>query len=244
MLRLRAMDLSILEEIGLSRSESKVYIALLELGLTKVGPIIEKSGVVSSVVHNVLNTLLEKGLISYIKKGKVKVYQAVPPKQILDFIEERKKHFMNILPELEGKQKLIKDEQEAEIFEGKKGILAMLNLLIDNAKKYDDYLFFSTYLQEGDKEVQDFFKMYDAKRKEKGLNIRGLAPLELKPLFIKRKALKMKYTSEPIPSDISICNNNVAVISWGEKPIGYLIKSKQISDMFRNLFNSIWKKLK
>ena len=37
------MDVSILEDLGLSKGEIKVYTTLLEIGITKVGTIIEKS---------------------------------------------------------------------------------------------------------------------------------------------------------------------------------------------------------
>ena len=54
------MDTSLLEDIGLSKGEIKVYLTLLNLGNTKVGYIIEKSGMASSAVHNAINTLIEK----------------------------------------------------------------------------------------------------------------------------------------------------------------------------------------
>ena len=102
--------------------------------------------------------------------------------------------------------------------------------------------FFASYLNEKNEEVQQFFKKYDIKRKDKGLIIKGLAPKELKLLFIDRKSLKMKYTEFPIPHGISICKNKIAFISWGEKPIGYLIESEQISQMFKEFFNNLWNK--
>ena len=75
------MDISILEDLGLNKGEIKIYLTLLELGTTKVGQIIEKSRMASSAVHNSLNALIDKGLISYIKRSKIKYYQAVPAKQ-------------------------------------------------------------------------------------------------------------------------------------------------------------------
>ncbi len=234
------MDSTVLEEAGLTKGESKAYMTLLELGPSKVGPIIEKTGLASSAVHNALHTLIEKGLVSYIKKGKIKVYQAVPPKQILDFIEEKKKRFAEILPELELRQKLAEERQEAEVFEGTKGILTMLNLLIEDVKKGDEYFFFATYLQERNKEIQDFFRKYDVKRRDKGLFVRGLAQKEIKSLFEGRPVLHMKYPDFPIPLDISICKNKVAFITWGDRPIGYLIRSPQIFEMFKKFFMRIW----
>ena len=45
------MDTAILEDIGLTNAEIKVYLSLLELGTATAGPIIEKSCLQSSVVH-------------------------------------------------------------------------------------------------------------------------------------------------------------------------------------------------
>ena len=238
------MDTAILEELGLSKSESKVYLSLLELGQTKIGSVIEKSGIVSSVVHTSINTLVNKGLVSYIKKGKIKFYEAVSPKQLVNFLEGKKKKLLEILPELESKQKISKEKPGAEIFEGFKGIMSMLDVILNNSKKKDEYLFFSSNVQEENKEIQEFFKRYDVKRKEKGLIVRGLAPITLKELYNKRRFLNIKYTNLPIPSDITICNDYVGLISWGEKPVGYLIKSNQISNIQREFFNRVWEKSK
>lgn len=234
------MTLEVLENFGLSRGEIKTYLALLELGSAQVGQIIEKSGLVSSSVHRSLQKLLDNGLISYIKIGKIKQYQALPPKEILALIDEKRKEFLDVLPELEIKQKLAKERQEAEIFEGIKGIMAMLNQIIEESKSGDDYFFFASNIEEKNEEIQKLFKKYDIKRKDKGLNIRGIAPKSIKYLFAERKALNMKFPEFPIPSDITICNNKVALISWEEKPVGYLIKSKQIYQIHKKFFEEIW----
>src|SRR3989344_6683357 len=123
------MEAEILENFGLSRGEIKVYLALLELGSAQVGQIIEKSGLVSSAVHRYLQRLLERGFVSFVKVGKVKQYQAAPPKEVLNFIDEQRKEFLDILPGLEAKQKLSKEKQQAELFVGTRGIMAMLNTI-------------------------------------------------------------------------------------------------------------------
>ncbi len=238
------MELEMLENFGLSRGEIKVYSALLELGSAQVGQLIEKSGIVSSAVHRSLQKLMERGFVSYIKRGKIKQYQAAPPKTILHFIDEQRKSFLDILPKLETRQKLATEKQEAEIFEGMNGIMAMLNSIIEGAKPGEEYYFFATDLTERNEELQKFFKRYDLKRKEAGFNIRGLARESLKPLFIGRKELKMKFVDFPIPSDITICDNKVAHISWDEKPVGYLIKSRHIYNVYKKFFEEVWNQAK
>src|SRR3989344_7009657 len=116
------MDVSALEDLGLTKGEIKIYLAILELGSTKVGQVIEKSNMASSAVHNSIHSLVEKGLISYVKKGKIKLYKATPPKQLINFLEDKKKKILEILPELETKEEKSKNKQEAEIFEGFKGV--------------------------------------------------------------------------------------------------------------------------
>ena len=90
-------------------------------------------------------------------------------------------------------------------------------------------------------EIQKFFEKYDAKRTSKGLIVRGIAKTELKPLFENRKVLNMKYANHNIPSNISICDNKMALISWGEKPTGILIKSEQLCKNQIEFFESLWK---
>ncbi len=54
------MDVTILEDLGLTTAEIKVYIALLELGNSTAGPLVEKSGLQNSVVHRTLHSLIQK----------------------------------------------------------------------------------------------------------------------------------------------------------------------------------------
>src|SRR3989344_661405 len=87
------MDTQILEDIGLTNAEIKVYLALLELGSSSAGPVIEKSGLQNSVVHMTLNRLLDKGFVSYYMEGKRTHYQAANPKHLVDYINEKKELF-------------------------------------------------------------------------------------------------------------------------------------------------------
>lgn len=235
------MDTEALAELGLSQGEVKVYISLLELGEVKVGAIIEKSAMASSAVHNALNILIEKGLISYIKRGKIKFYQAIKPKQLLDFIQLKKEKLQAIIHQLEARQSFKEENQDAEIFEGSKGIISLLNLIIEDMHKGDRYLYFSLDIAQFNKEIQDFFSRYDAKRKEKGIVVLGLSNKKIKEFMKERYYINMRFTDIPIPEGIAICKDKVAIFSWGEKPIGYLITSKQISEMYTRLFDNIWK---
>lgn len=239
------MEEEILENLGFTYAEAKVYLLLLELGSVKVGRIIEKSGLQSSTIHNTLNSLNDKGYITHILKGKIKIYQAVNPKYLLKEFKEKEEKFEKILPLLEKKHKIREEKIKAEIFEGIKGMINLLNELIEDAKPKSHYYFYAMDETDLNTEIQKFFERYDIKRKDKGLIVHGIARKGLKPLFKNRKSLNMRYVNHEIPSNISICNNKIAIMSWGDsrsnKPTGILIKSKQICRSQIEFFESLWK---
>jgi sugar-specific transcriptional regulator TrmB len=236
------MEQEILQEFGFTQAEAKIYLVLLKLGSVKVGQVIEKSGLQSSTTHNTLHSLIEKGFVTYVLKGKMKIYQAVEPKLILEEYKEKERKFQEVLPKLESIHKFSEEKQNAEIYEGIKGVITMLNELIEDAKPSDAYYFFAIDVSGLNKEIQNFFERYDIKRKEKKLIVKGLARKELKPLFEKRKYLNVRYVDFPIPSNISICNDKMALITWGEKSNGILIKSKQIIESEKRFFEELWEK--
>lgn len=239
------MDTKALEDIGLTQGEIKVYLALLELGSSSAGNILEKAGIQNSVFHFCVNNLVEKGLVSYVKKNKFRIYSAANPDNFLVYMKDKEKQLEKILPELKEKQVLARQKEEVELFEGINGIMTLLNILIENTKKGDEFLMFTaeSETQEKTEEIQKFYERYDAKRKEKGLIVKGIANSKLKPIFEDRKTLKMKYTNLPVPANTGICNNKMVLISWGDKPTGVLINSKNIIEKQKKFFNAFWDSL-
>lgn len=235
------MDTKVLEEIGLTNGEIKIYLALLELGSSTAGEIIRKSSMQNSVFHFCVNRIIEKGLVSYTKKGKIRIYHAADPENLIIYLKDKEKDIEEILPNLKAKQNIRKERQESEVFEGIKGVITLLNILIEDAKRGNEFLFFPADVGEKNEEIQKFYERYDWKRKSKGLTTKGIATKNLKSFFEKRKYLKMKYVDFPIPANTSICNDKMAMISWNEKPVGILIKSREIVEKQKNFFNSIWK---
>ena len=236
------MNTKALEDIGLTHGEIKVYMALLEIGASTAGPILEKAGVHNSVFHFCVNRLIEKGIVSYIKKGKVRIYQPADPDNFMVYLKSKEKEIENILPELKAKQTLAKEKEEVELFEGMRGIMTMLNMMIEDGEKGDEFLFFTADVQERNEEIQKFYRKYDLRRKEKGLVRKGIVPAKMKPLVQKlhQKDMKLKFADQPIPANTGIFKDKMALVSWGDKPKGVLIKSKQIVEKEREFFNGMW----
>jgi len=237
------MDTKILEDIGLTKGEITVYLALLEEGSVSAGKVLEKAGVQNSVFHFCVNRLIDKGLVAYVVEGKRKIYSAADPENFLVYVKDKEEQVKKLLPKLKAKQNFLKQKEGVELFKGLKGVINLLNILIKDSKKGDEFLFFAPDVSERNEDVQKFYARYDMKRKDKGLVTKGIAISKLKSLFETRKYLEMKYSDKPLPANSAICGNKMVLVSWGDQPTGVLIESKQIIDQQKEFFKSLWGEL-
>lgn len=232
----------ILEETGFSKAEAVVYLNLLKLGKTKSGNIIKISGLQSSVVHNALNSLIDKGFVTYILEGKIKHYLASDPKLIGRYLESKKQEFNHILPELESlKEKTKESLASAEVYEGYKGLYAATLDLSEGSKKGDTFKYFAAGKELLTKESLEFFSKIDSLKKERGISVRGIANLEYKEPLKNYKSSEIRYTTLKIPPAMNIFGDKVLIISLSEKPTAILIKSKEIAIQYHRLWDSLWK---
>jgi len=230
--------------LGLTDGESKVYLALLKQGSSTVGPIVKEAKVAYSNIYEILDRLLEKGLVSFIIKEKTRHYQAAQPSQLQDYLEkkesqlaEEKSILKKLIPELEKLQEQT-HRQQAEIFLGLKGMkTAFERITQEYSKSKQEYLFF--YIaEEGFEQADEFFaRIYP---KFRHIPAKGIANIKYRQSkFIKQAHFKVKYVNFPIPSNIDILNDKVLLTSW-QQPLAILITSKDIADKFRQYFYSIW----
>ena len=235
------MDTQILEDIGLSNAEIKVYLTLLELGTSTAGPILEKSGLQNSVVHMTLNKLIERGFVTFVKEGKRNHYQAANPKHIVDFINEKKERFEEILPELLIKQQQSKEKPEIITFRGIRGIKELLLELLDAGGK-EHHTFGSTgkSLMLGDA----WWVSYHKKRSQRGIKAKLLfnESLAYWKAEIKYPQSEVKYTKagfEPLTETI-IRNDKIGIIVWTDKPLGVIIHQKEAAESYDKFFKIMW----
>jgi sugar-specific transcriptional regulator TrmB len=122
-----------LEKIGLNKQEAKVYLNTLKLGVAKASDIAIKSNVKREGSYYILKTLEEKGFVSEVIRSGVKYYNAIPPKRILEIIEEEKQKkfgaIKEILPELESLQKMALTKPKIEFYEGVEGFKTVASIL-------------------------------------------------------------------------------------------------------------------
>ena len=230
--------LETLQELGLNKRESQCYVALLELGSSKVGKIIKKTSIPSSKIYEILNKLIKRGLVTYVKRSNIKHFQAQDPKTLINLIEEKKKKVESIIPQLLLKQSL-STKQSVEMFEGQKAIFTLFTNLIQDAKPKEPYLIFSINEENKNKAANLFFKNLAIRRKEKKLNTKLLKNIKhyKKEKHIK---LKLRFTKFNLPQGITIFRNTTILLSWQQTPIAIKIQSDTITNQLKKFFNQQW----
>ena len=98
----------VLENLGFSPNEIKVYLTLNDHGSSKAGKVSKIAKIDRSSCYNSLKSLQEKGLVSYVLIGPIKWFQATGPKRLMDYIKEQEEDLKEILPELNARHKASK----------------------------------------------------------------------------------------------------------------------------------------
>ena len=237
-------ELSVLEGIGFTSAQAKVYLTLLELGQSKVGRIIEKSCLQSSVVHNNINKLVDKGMINFVLSGKVKLYSVANPKVLSKYVEEQKKEIDSLIPDFE-KRFNKKTKTEVEVYRGKKGLKTAFTEEYNKFPRKGKLKFLALPNEEHyEKEVQEFFEKVNLQLFEKDCIIQGIGNKNLKSLWEKiytNKNYKFRYTKDNFPFDINIFENSILISLWGEEPIVIRIKDDEFVKQTKRYFEEKWK---
>ena len=92
---------NILVDLGLSKNETKSYIALLELGIAATGQVAEKSKLHRASAYDALERLQAKGLVSFHLRQSIKYYEAMDPKNLLHLLKTKEQQLEEIMPQLQ-----------------------------------------------------------------------------------------------------------------------------------------------
>ena len=238
------MDTKVLENIGLTRNQSDVYLALLKLGSATAQQIIKESGMHRSRVYDSLEKLHELGLASSVVKDFKKYFQAVKPEKLLEFVDEQKEAVKQILPDLKQLEGMKKEEINASVYKGKEGLKTIHSEMLREGK--DVYVlgakgliftelpyFIPNFERERIKKKMKFILLYDEQEvKESEEHI-------AKRQFFEGKVLPKGFDSNGV---VNIFGNKVAIVLWKEKyPTGFMIDNKDIADAFRKWFELLWR---
>ena len=233
--------LQTLKSIGFSGNEAKVYLALLQLGETTVQPISRKVNLTRPYCYDVLADLVEKGFASFVERRGRRRYSATQPKIIRKILLEKVKEIDPILPELEGMYQQAPARPKVRYFEGKEGIRAIYEEMIQEAKELA--IFGSG--QEWAENFEEWLEHTETIAKKK-IRIRDLAKKmpESKEWakYYKAPLQELRYIKDEwnFPSDQFVWGNKVAMLCQGGGMHGIVIESREMAQSMLTVFEVLW----
>ena len=232
-----------LEEFGLTKTEEKVYLALLKLGESSASEIIKKTQLHRTTVYDVLERLIEKGFISSIIKNKIRYYSPASPTKLLDIAteeihiaEEKQKSATRIIKEIELIKKKSHTKSIAQIFVGDKGQRTVMSDLIETG---EDFLIFGS---EGTvkETLPTYVDQWANARRKKNIKAKIIATQGTKPPIWKLNEVRFVPKEYQSPAITMIYGDKVAIFMDEEPFLIIVIESKKLSQSYRNYFKLVW----
>lgn len=244
----KPMDTSILRKAGLTDSQAKGYLALIEHGNLSAADLAAKIGESRTNGYAIADRLVELGLATKDAEKKLS-FSATHPSALELLAEKRRKLITRDerllkqnMPDILSFYYAHSEQPGVRFFQGKDGIRAIHADII--ATKQPLYLLRSIH----DKDFlgSDVMENFIQRRVQAGIEVHALTPehpdANRNPaqdsawLFLRTWLPEGSY-EEPV--EINIYGNKVALLSFGEEATGTLIYSPQIASAMRQLFKLI-----
>ncbi|MCH7567927.1 MAG: helix-turn-helix domain-containing protein [Nanoarchaeota archaeon] len=239
--------------LGLTKGETEVYLALLKIGQAPVGKIVKEAKITKSKIYDILDRLKNKGLVSNFLKNKVNYYNAAPPnflQGLLDKkakeIQNQKKELQELIPSLSDLQTISSKEERAEIFEGYNGLKNAFQIVENEFQPNEEFLVFGVDKTLNEQQL-NFFINYHKKRVKAKLKTKVIFTTNLKGVkeyHQKQDAYNQERfldQSSAIPINVYKDNVIIPLLGSGEKEITIFIKNKKLAKGFQEYFNTLWK---
>jgi len=240
------MELNI-EECGLSKNESKIYLYLLKAGPTTTGAIIKETRIANSRVYESLNSLISRGLVLYTIQRNGKHFQAADPKKLLEIEEEKKNKIRQMLPQLLKLQSTEAAKTTSAVYEGFEGFKTAFRKIIEDCPqgKTIHILGFSQP-EFATRSLRTFLSNMNLKSAKKRQRLQILLDSSLRETLGKDRAkerfTEVRYMPEGYmsPAAIDVFEGYVYMFLWEERPFVFMIKNERIAESFRQYFKFLW----
>ena len=237
-----------LMELGLSLNEARIYEALVQAGEASVNTISVKTKINRSNVYDAMERLCDKGLATEMFFKNQKYYIAIHPRRLMELLKERETQIESILPDLEKKFESHKNDEEAYFY---RGVEAYKNYMFDILKEKKPYYCIGAKGMWFDPRLKYFRLKFDRERKKSKIFYshifdEGMPKVITDPLKFEHgtyKFLPKKYCSK---LTIEFFGDYVVIYSGEEfgklkeEPTVFVIKSKDISEGFKKLYQFVW----
>lgn len=241
----------VLEELGLSMNEAKIYRALLKMKDSSVPNIALETGVNKRNVYDTMPKLEQRGLVFQISGSREVRYGAVDPKNLKDLLAEKEQRLQDVLPSLTKTFSNGLDEHATFVYKGTEGLKNYLRDMVESGE--DVYSigakgawfvpgneeFIETFLKDAKKRKIEFNHLFDHEIKELEHDFPSL-------MGEKYKFLPKDYSTTgaiDIYADKVVTFSGLSVKRLSEDVSFTVIQNRELADCYRTWFRFMWDRL-
>lgn len=245
-----------LENLGLNKLESQVYLELQKLGEAKVGMICKNLNIPNSHMYTTLNSLIEKGLASFKYANKVKVFKATSPETLKILFNKKQeelrgqeKSLSSLIESLKNFPKNKETESDYQYFEGENSLKNAIFDVYNQSRENSEFLLLSAKSEAWERLNAFLMEMHKLRIKKK-IAMKMILQndsIGLKNIVSERKKLglvEIKVSEFNNHAEFLCTEDSVFLLDLSketENPCGFLIKNKIFVSLFEEIFSFLWK---
>lgn len=236
--------ISLLNELGLSESETKIYLASLEAGPTSVQDLAKKARLSRTAAYDAVASLQDRGLMTTFDRGKKRFFVAEGPDKAVTFFRSKIRGLRTKLEALEEQIPELKlqmggDRPAVHFYEGRDALHSLFNDVAQAAPKTFDEV--SNMDDVYDKLDIEYLKKVRKLLDPNKIRMRILHHGELRSTRPGVKFCKLLPEFGDFHGDIWIYSNRVAFVQFFGKVTTVILESEAFADTARALFNAAWR---
>lgn len=247
-----------LQQLGLSKNEARIYLSALSLGPSSASQLAEDARIKRPTTYLALENLIKKGLV-YQSAEKKQLFVAEKPDKLAKLTKRMRRQVVDaelmlesILPGLRNLPKQYAREPKMTFYSGMEGVR---NLILEISASKTSWHFFGSSTKvlqkifgQGEKGIiQEAEKFRQDPNRPKIYLITDKGVLSLggdwKQTQTKWRNMKILPQEISAGSAFVIFEDNLAIFSFESKPFAAVIKSKEVVEVVKLMYQLIWKSL-
>jgi sugar-specific transcriptional regulator TrmB len=237
----------LLSTIGLSKQETAVYLAALELGEATVQDLARKSGVKRTSIYNFIEDLKNKQILFETKNKKRSVFSAASPAQLLEFGRVRLKMLEHVLPELTAINNRARNKPRVTFYEDATGIQDVYSDMLEQRKpimSWSDQKHMWPVLGRA------YCEYFPPERAKRGIPLKMIATSSPENRAFSRRDKSLLRETKFLPRDsdlkteINVYGDKIILASFrSSPPFAVHIEDADIASTLRTIWEELWRKL-
>lgn len=256
------MNIEILVKTGLTQVQAEIYSFLIENGDHKASDIGKKIKRPRGVAYKGLEELMDLGLVEKIETKKITQFRAEHPSKLEKLmakkeknIQQDKKNLISALPSFVSSFNLLNNKPGVRYFEGKKGVMEVLDHIANNFKPKSEIISFVKVLStDFEQELNGAFTNFIKKRLELVVKTRVIAINTSEGIKLQENDVKLLRETrlvdiKKLPLDfpggeIFIYDDEICAVMLEKNTFfAFTVQNKSIAQLLKAFFESEWELL-